>query len=338
MDKGRLFRIICGIMMTIIVGILVVLFVSDDDSTIPEGRIDLAAAYSDTSEWMGFLPDDRYISEVTIPGTHESCARNVLFGYSKRCQKTDVSEQLEAGYRFLDFRIAIEENDSEGNLILVNDYRPCHESGSVFSESLKFDDVIADVYKFLQQHQQETVVISIKFEDESNSDGEIQKLLSQKIKSNKDYWYTSSEIPTLSQVRGRIVLCSRFPDAQGLDSVGLNTIWAEQSNTTPEDIPYVLYVTDGIRLWVQDRFRYSVEDKYEAVVDGLENCEADENTVFLNFVSTSGDGLIGHPYGYAQALNGLLMEYDLKSETSYGTIIVDFGDENLARHIYYSNF
>ena len=115
-------------------------------------------------------------------------------------------------------------------------------------------------------------------------------------------------------------------------------IWSEQDNTTPADLPYDLYMIDDYRLWVQDRYKYSVEDKFDAVVDGLENCEADENTVFLNFLSTSGDGPVGHPYGYAKTLNGLLMEYPLKSNTSYGTVIVDFGDANLARHIYYSNF
>ena len=60
--------------------------------------------------------------------------------------------------------------------------------------------------------------------------------------------------------------------------------------------------------------------------------------MFLNFVSTAGDGKIGHPKGYAKALNTLLMEYELKPETSYGVIIVDFGTADLARHIYYSNF
>ena len=114
-------------------------------------------------------------------------------------------------------------------------------------------------------------------------------------------------------------------------------IWTEHDNKVPADIPYELFVYDDYRVWVQDRYKYSVEDKYEAVVDGLENCEADENTLFLNFISTNGDGLIGHPLGYAKNLNELLMDYDLKDNTSYGIIIVDFGDSNLARHIYYTN-
>ncbi len=338
MDKGRLFRVICGLMIAIIVGILIVLFVSDDDNTIPEGSIDMTADYSATSDWMSYLPDDKYLSEITIPGTHNSCARNVAFGYAMRNQNTDVSEQLENGYRYLDFRIALEETDENSDIVMVHKLAKCHVSGSFFSEYLYFDDVMKDVYSFLEEHPSESVIINIKKEDDAHSVAEIQKLLLEKINQNKDKWYTENEIPTLGRTRGKAVLCTRFEDANATGTTGLNMIWSEQDNTTPADLPYDLYVIDDYRLWVQDRYKYSVEDKFDAVVDGLENCEADENTVFLNFLSTSGDGPVGHPYGYAKTLNGLLMEYNLKSNTSYGTVIVDFGDANLARHIYYSNF
>lgn len=338
MDRGRLFRVICGVMIAIIVGILVVIFVSDDDNTIPEGSIDMSAKYSNTVDWMSYLPDDKYLSEITIPGTHNSCARNVVLGYAMRCQNTDVSEQLENGFRYLDFRIALEETDESSDIVMVHKLAKCHVSGSFFSNYLYFDDVMKDVFSFLKEHPSETIIVNIKIEDDAHSVAEIQSLLLDKIKQNNDFWYTDSEIPTMGQARGKAVLCTRFEDANATGTTGLNMIWAEQDNTTPADIPYELYVVDDYRLWVQDRYKYSVEDKYGAVVDGLENCEADANTVFLNFVSTSGDGPVGHPYGYAKTLNGLLLEYNLKPNTSYGTIILDFGDANLARHIYYSNF
>lgn len=337
MDKGRLFRIICGVMIAIIAGILVVLFVSDDDVT-AEYSADLSKEYADTSSWMEHISDDTYVSQITIPGTHDSGARNVVLGYSKRCQNTSIAKQLEDGYRFLDMSVAVEETEDGDKLRLVNDYVDCHASGSVFSDYLYFDDAVADVYSFLQKHSTETVVLSVNIEDNDYSISDIQKLLLTQIKSNKDYWYTENQIPTLGEARGRIILATTFEDESASEITGLNMIWKAQDSRTVADIPYELYVNDDYRFWVQDRCNYSVEDKYEAVIDGLENCEADENTLFLNFVSTSGDGKIGHPYGYAQVLNGLLMEYELRSNTSYGIVIVDFGSANLARHIYYSNF
>ncbi|SFN77271.1 1-phosphatidylinositol phosphodiesterase [Pseudobutyrivibrio sp. JW11] len=334
MGKGRLFRIVCGIMIAIIVVILVVLFVSDDD-TYSSVSIDESLPYADTTSWMGNLSDDLYLSEITIPGTHDSCARNVMLGYVMRCQDTDVSEQLENGYRYLDFRVALDEKTNK--VKMVHNFASCHEDGNLFSDYLYFDDVCADVYSFLQQYPTETVIVNIKIEDDDHSVSDIQNLLTEQINANKDYWYIEDEIPLLSDARGRIVLATRFSDAAATDMMGLNMQWAEQDNNTPIDIPYELYVYNNFRVWIQDRYKYNVEDKYEAIVDGLENCEADENTLFLNFISTSGDGKIGHPRGYANTLNELLMEYQLKDDTSYGIIIVDFGNKDLARHIYYTN-
>ena len=336
MGKGRIFRIVCGIMIAIIAVILVVLFVSDDDTS-QTVDVDLDVPYSDTTSWMSFVDDDTYLSEITIPGTHNSAARYVTLGYAMKCQDNSILEQLENGYRYLDLRVAIDERDDENKLKLVHKFANCHKTANLFSDYIYFDDVCADIYTFLQQHSTETVIVNIKIEEDKHSVSDIQKLLLEELKANKDYWYTEDEIPTLGEVRGRAVLATRFKDEAATGVTGINMIWAEQDNKIAADIPYELYVFDNYRLCVQDRYKYSVEDKYEAVVDGLENCEADENTFFFNFISTSGDGTIGHPRGYANALNELMMEYNLKNETSYGIIIVDFGDENLARHFYYTN-
>lgn len=336
MGKGRIFRIICGIMIAIIIIILIVVFVSDD-SNMEIVDIDMSVPYADTTNWMQYLSDDEYLSEITIPGTHDSCAQNVTLGYVMRCQNTDISQQLNNGYRYLDLRIAMDEADTGNRLKLVHNFANCHESGNLFSEYLYFDQVCADIYSFLAGEPTETVIVNIKIEDDTHSVYDISKLVTEEIRNNKDYWYTEDAIPLLGEVRGKVVLMTRYQDDTGTQLTGINLNWAEQNNTTPIDIPYELYVYDNYRLWVQDRYKYSVEDKYEAVIDGLENCEADENTLFFNFVSTSGAGKIGHPRGYAKNLNQLLMEYDLKDNTNYGVIILDFGDENLARYIYYTN-
>ena len=338
MGKGRIFRIICGAMIAIIVVILVVVFVSDDDGTVSVAtNVDMSAPYADTATWMSYLSDDLYLSEITLPGTHDSCARNVMLGYVMRCQDTSISQQLQNGYRYLDLRVALDENSDGERLKLVHNFANCHKTGRLTSDYIYFEDVCQDLYKFLQTNQQETVIVNIKIEDDEHSVSDIQKLILAELKANKDYWYTDSSIPTLKEARGRVVLATRFKDEAGTGITGINVMWPEQNNTKPADIPYELFVNDDYRMWVQDRYKYSVEDKYEAVVDGLENCEADENTFFLNFVSTSGDGKVGHPRGYANALNELLTEYSLKNNTSYGIIIVDFGDADLARHIYYTN-
>ena len=295
-------------------------------------------SYANATSWMGQIDGEKQLSEITIPGTHDSGTQYVPLGFVMRCQNTSISEQLNAGYRYLDLRVAINEDKNDGqSLIIVHNFAKCHTQHSYFGDYLTFSDVCESVYDFLDENTSETVVLNIKIEDDEHSISDIQKFIHQEIGENADKWYTDTEIPTLDEVRGKIVLCTRFDDEAGYDETGLLLQWSDQGDTTVVDMPYELFVTDEFRLWVQDRYSYDVDDKYDAVIDSLENCEADENTIFLNFVSTSGKGTVGHPKGYAKQLNKLLKEYELKADTSYGIIIVDFGDAELAQHIYETN-
>ena len=336
MTRGHKFRIISGVMIAIIAIALIFVLV-DDDTTSVDYSFDQSLPYADTSNWMSYLSDDLYISEITIPGTHDSATENVPFGYAMRCQNTDISQQLQDGYRYLDLRVCVENTDSDSKLKLVHNFVTCHIDGGLTSDYLYLDDVTSYVYDFLDEHPDETVITNFKIEDDNHSVADVQEILFNEIQAHPDYWYTEDRIPTLGEARGRIILMTRFEDEADIGITGIQTIWDEQDDTEVVDIPYELYVTDTCRLWVQDRYKYSVDDKYDAVVDGLENCEADSGTIFLNFVSTSGTGIVGHPKGYAKKLNALLLEYDFQSDTSYGIVIVDFGTEDLARHIYSSN-
>ena len=96
-------------------------------------------------------------------------------------------------------------------------------------------------------------------------------------------------------------------------------------------------INEDEQLWVQDRYRYNVENKWEAFLDDLQNCQADESTFSLNFASTSGSGYASHPKGSAKTINGKLLKTELTPGVSYGILIVDFGTRKLAEHIYRTN-
>lgn len=299
-----------------------------------------ADAKEDSASWMSEVDGDMYISQISIPGTHDAGTQFVTLGYVMRCQNTSISQQLNNGYRYIDLRVHIEENEESGEqrLQIVHNFAKCRVSLNPLSEKLYFENVMSSIYTFIDANPTEAVLVNIKIEDDEHSISDVQKLIHKEITDNQSYWYTENRIPKLDEVRGKIVLLTRFDDEAGFDETGINLQWTEQNNVDVVDLPYELYMTESGRLWVQDRYKYSVEDKYSAVVDGLENCEADENTIFLNFVSTSGSGKVGHPKGYARQLNKLLLNYAFQSETSYGIVIVDFGTKELAQHIYMTNF
>lgn len=57
------------------------------------------------SSWMRDIPDDARVTTLNIPGTHDSCATGGPLGFGKT-QNLDLTDQLNAGIRFLDIRLA----------------------------------------------------------------------------------------------------------------------------------------------------------------------------------------------------------------------------------------
>src|SRR6516225_5750413 len=70
------------------------------------------AAPIDLTRWMAQMPDDALLSDITIPGTHDSGARfggvapvvDFVTALWVHCQNWTVTQQLNAGVRFLDVR------------------------------------------------------------------------------------------------------------------------------------------------------------------------------------------------------------------------------------------
>ena len=56
-------------------------------------------------DWMKNLPDNIYISQLSIPGTHDSGTGNgVALAAFSQCQDIPVSQQWAAGIRAFDLR------------------------------------------------------------------------------------------------------------------------------------------------------------------------------------------------------------------------------------------
>lgn len=64
-----------------------------------------AATTQKYSAWMSRLPETVPLCQVSLPGTHDSCALydGLSFGFAK-CQVWHLKDQLKAGVRFIDIR------------------------------------------------------------------------------------------------------------------------------------------------------------------------------------------------------------------------------------------
>ena len=55
--------------------------------------------------WMKNIDDNTYISQISIPGSHDSGALYSIADLAGKCQDLSISKQLEIGTRFLDIRL-----------------------------------------------------------------------------------------------------------------------------------------------------------------------------------------------------------------------------------------
>ena len=289
--------------------------------------------------WMSKIPDKTKISSISIPGTHDSATEYCTLSYCTSCQDTSMYEQLLNGYRYIDARLEL--NSNKDGFIFTHGGFKCKESIWPWASNVTFDKLCKDTYQFLKDNPTETVIFALKLENSNDDVATAQKLILDEIKNNSDKWYTKNAIPTLGEVRGKIILATRYDDVLnvGDELHGLRFNWSDQGEKDVVDMPYALsMLNSNERLWVQDRYKYSVPNKFEAFKDGIENCQAGDDAIFINFLSLSGQGLIPHPKGNADSLNRMFKEMKLQNNTSYGIIVLDRADKEMAAKVFETNF
>ncbi|HAQ51884.1 MAG TPA: hypothetical protein DCR12_03860 [Lachnospiraceae bacterium] len=290
-------------------------------------------------DWMSEIPDKTKISAISIPGTHDSATEYCTLSYCTSCQDTSMYEQMRNGYRYLDVRLQI--NDKKDGFIFTHGGFKCKESFWPWADNITFTKLCENAYSFLEDNPSETVIFAVKLENSKDDVALAEKLIQDEIQEAPDKWYTRNAIPTLGEVRGKIVLASRYEDVLNLgdEQSGLHFYWTDQGEKEVVDMPYALsMINSNESLWVQDRYKYSIQDKYDAFKDGLLNCQASEDAFFINFLSLSGQGLIPHPKGNADSLNRMFNEEKLQSNTSYGIIVLDRADKEMAYKVFNTNF
>lgn len=273
--------------------------------------------------WMRDLPDSTPVTMVNIPGTHDSCCVDGLLGFGQT-QELDLPDQLEAGIRFLDVRLA----HYQDNLFVHHD---------VLHLGKNYKDVLATCVEFLERNPSEFILLSVK--DESRFDSALGRFAPSEVlgrsRGNRANWVVRSDCfeaaftartwenvadatlfynfpapgrnrsvalaeltsrTTVGDVRGKIVLLRRFEGGPG---VGMDlTHWPEnqcfRSTTTP------LYD-------IEDRYRHpGEEEKYRFVVEHLEAARCgDPAELFITFSSAVNL----KPAAYSNVINPRLYFY-----------------------------
>jgi 1-phosphatidylinositol phosphodiesterase len=161
---------------------------------------------SNLENWMKEIPDRTPLGLLSIPGTHNAPTHHQA-PPSVRCQAVSPKEQLKNGVRFFDIRVQVPEpfDPNSDKLILVHAVFPISLTGSKY-----FRDLYNDIIGFLKEHPSETLILSLKREGTGKgTDEQLSRILKNNY-TNPQQWFTEPRVPTLGEVRGRIVLMRRF--------------------------------------------------------------------------------------------------------------------------------
>jgi 1-phosphatidylinositol phosphodiesterase len=273
------------------------------------------------SEWMLKIRDDKSLSELSIPGTHDSCAR--YGGSIYECQTWDLQTQLSNGIRFFDIRCRHYQDK------FTIHHEPAYQN-------LDFPDVRDVCIAFLQQHPSETIIMSIKKEhDDEQNQLTFQGVFNNYLIGFEDFWSLGNVIPKLGDVRGKIVLFRRFEldlDASVTLGIDVNPLfWTEdQTFSIPNSGIPIIRVQDGYKALL-----YS-DAKWERIKRLLDEAETGPpNVLFVNFTSASGGGFPltfatglsspGNIVGGVNPINLYLKKYLVtKTKKRFGIIVMDF--------------
>lgn len=165
-----------------------------------------------TSSFLSTLPDSAALSQLCLPGTHESLAR---YGWPiSTCQSTQstVQKQLQDGIRYLDIRLVPKGEPGQIRLLAYH---------GITDERIEFGAVLTQCWQFLQSQEgnRETIIMSIK-QESGVQDTFIRTLFDAYVDqtpptpdgkiAGRDRWFLENRVPQLGEVRGKIVMLSRF--------------------------------------------------------------------------------------------------------------------------------
>jgi 1-phosphatidylinositol phosphodiesterase len=222
----------------------------------------LRFATAANSDWMRWIPDSANLTALSLPGTHDTMAReSVSSNPWVVTQSLELRPQLDAGIRVLDIRARHYDN------------RFTIHHGAVYLDT-NFDDVLSTVKQFLIDHPSETILMRVKQEHypeftTRSFEETFEWYRDQPVYS--PFIWRGTTVPALGQARGKIVIIDDF---------------------SPEG-------TYGIRwggLSIQDAWDVTdIDDKWNLVRDHLIAAKTgNPNTLYVNFLtawaSRSGRG------------------------------------------------
>lgn len=284
----------------------------------------LISAAEFTLAWMDKIPSNQLLSQLTIPGTHNSYARHGTIFH--QCQDWTISEQLNNGIRFFDVRFRPYER-----------YFTVHH-GNKFQKKYG-GHVFKDFKQFLQNNPKETVLISIRDETRGNNlidpypgSLDFKTILNSYLndKKYKPYIYQNHKvIPTLGEARGKMVII----DKDGHCGFGLNRL--EKTDD---------WKLDGQYFFQNWRNSQMVKDKVDGIKKSMQGAGKNRRKrshLFLTFCSGSNaKGLVSNR-AISEHINpqvkSFIRSHSASQKETFGVVIFDYPTRDIIQFLIQQN-
>lgn len=295
------------------------------------------SSYVDGPCWMKYVDDNKFLDELSIPGTHDSGTCSVdndtePQSSQVKCQQDYIPTQLLEGIRYFDIRLG--KGDDPG--IDHGIFYLLKKDGNY----LHLSDVIGYFKTFLNENLSEALIMLVSRGNDEATDESITTAFAKVMADNPNLFYTSSHVPTLGEVRGKIVLLRRFRLAGNSASGhtwGLDlTEWDdkikahsdsttmclvqdargfEAAGETGDKEPYCtkVYAQDKYKLtgtdklsWVDNALKETTgrtRNKVDVVDDDRAKVQVQERCWSINYTSCTGLSHGGNPFTSARVVN-----------------------------------
>ena len=168
------------------------------------------SSYIDGPCWMSHVDDNKYLDELSIPGTHDSSTCSVDNDTEPqtslvKCQQDYIPTQLLEGIRYFDIRLGGNNEHDDPGIV--------HGRGYLFKKDghyMQLSDVIGYFKTFLNEHPSEALIMLVSRGNNEATDESATTAFAKVMDDNPNLFYTSSHVPTLGEARGKIVLLRRF--------------------------------------------------------------------------------------------------------------------------------
>ena len=158
------------------------------------------------NNWITPLDDNIYVSQISIPGTHDAATGDGTTFALGKTQELTLDQQFEIGIRAFDLRPAVSNND----LIL------CH---GMVATTFAWDQVMERFKYYLSEHPGEFIIALIRHEDEYDNNnanwgsimqGKLESLKAEiNPKTNESYTADFKPDLTVGELRGKILFLCR---------------------------------------------------------------------------------------------------------------------------------